>query len=415
MRLLVITLLFFFTENSYGRTYYISVKGNDANPGTLAKPWRTLQKINSIKLKPGDIVYVRAGTYLSESSDIPLNSLYLKNINGTSANWIIIAAYPGDFPKGGRVVFDCSDYKYTTRDHVGIRISDCSYLKIKGIRVTGIPQTYAGQVCMGWWIADNRNGHITLQNCESDHIGNTGFRVDDTNNASFVNCDAHHIDNPYDPGIQHHGGSDGFGRYGSSNNSDNTIYSGCRSWFCSDDGWDLFDSPGKAIWDSCWSFWNGYAQDVFPLTHTYEGDTWGDGNGFKFGGGNTPVNTSTVMRVISNCMAFENYDNGFDQNDAPIKAQFSNNISYKNGGVDYNFGFRQPIAHVFKNNVSYQNKGINGIVESGRHWIQSNNSWNRGIVKENIFVSLVSKGVDGPRQPDGSLPNLSFLRLSGSR
>lgn len=43
-------------------TYYTAVEGNDANPGTSAQPWRTIQKAVSAAAA-GDTVIVRPGTY----------------------------------------------------------------------------------------------------------------------------------------------------------------------------------------------------------------------------------------------------------------------------------------------------------------------------------------------------------------
>lgn len=45
-----------------GAVYFVSPSGSDSNPGTLFKPFRTIQKAASI-MRPGDICYVRAGIY----------------------------------------------------------------------------------------------------------------------------------------------------------------------------------------------------------------------------------------------------------------------------------------------------------------------------------------------------------------
>ena len=43
-------------------TYYVSLDGNDSNPGTQASPWQTIQK--AVKsAKAGDTVYIRGGEY----------------------------------------------------------------------------------------------------------------------------------------------------------------------------------------------------------------------------------------------------------------------------------------------------------------------------------------------------------------
>ena len=49
--------------------YYVDVKGDDANPGTQAKPWRTLGRAMGEKAPgpgPGDTIWVRGGSYPEE-------------------------------------------------------------------------------------------------------------------------------------------------------------------------------------------------------------------------------------------------------------------------------------------------------------------------------------------------------------
>jgi hypothetical protein len=43
-------------------TYYVAPDGDDANPGTVEKPWKTLGKASS-SVKPGDTVLIKAGEY----------------------------------------------------------------------------------------------------------------------------------------------------------------------------------------------------------------------------------------------------------------------------------------------------------------------------------------------------------------
>jgi hypothetical protein len=407
-RLVTITFTIFLTIAMLmadAKTYFCATTGDDSNPGTIVKPWKTLQRISSQTLDAGDTVYIRAGTYNSGSaSDSPQNSWLIDGKNGNASKWITIAAYPPDFVNGGRVVFNCGDYEHAT-DHIGIYIQNSSYLKIKGIRVTGIPQKQAGQVCIGWFLVANND--IALENCEADHIGHNGFRHHNTTNATFLNCDAHHIDNPYDAGIQRHGGSDGFGRYDVSNTSENTLYKNCRAWFCSDDGWDLNNSNGTVTFNGCWSFWNGYVQDVFPLTHTQDGVNWGDGNGFKLAG-DLSTGASSISRIVKNCVAFENFYNGFDQNMGKFKGEFYYNTVYNCGNIAYAF-YTEPgdIGHILKNNVAHQARVFTNAWGTA---VLSNNSWQIAKLADSDFQNINSKGADGARQIDGSLPDLLFLK-----
>ena len=71
---------------SNAATYYVSSNGNDNSSGTsISSPWRTISKVNSRTLAPGDIVlFERGGTYRG--------SLYI-NQSGTTASPITIGAY----------------------------------------------------------------------------------------------------------------------------------------------------------------------------------------------------------------------------------------------------------------------------------------------------------------------------------
>src|SRR5207247_2824791 len=72
-----------------GNVYYVATTGSNSNAGTLASPFRTVNKGVSV-LTPGDTVFVRAGTYNEalESSAMP---------GGISwSDPITIAAYPGE-------------------------------------------------------------------------------------------------------------------------------------------------------------------------------------------------------------------------------------------------------------------------------------------------------------------------------
>ncbi|MGH9452837.1 MAG: hypothetical protein ACRD2O_02580 [Terriglobia bacterium] len=42
-------------------TYYVCAAGNDSNPGTQSRPWRTLSRVNSAKLGAGDHVLLHGG------------------------------------------------------------------------------------------------------------------------------------------------------------------------------------------------------------------------------------------------------------------------------------------------------------------------------------------------------------------
>ena len=93
---------------SGNNTYYTATTGLDANSGTLTAPFKTIAKGASM-LKPGDILYIRAGTYDEAiDDDVP---------SGTSwSNPVTLAAYPGETviiqPSNTRVVLISSPASY---------------------------------------------------------------------------------------------------------------------------------------------------------------------------------------------------------------------------------------------------------------------------------------------------------------
>jgi hypothetical protein len=71
---------------STGRRFYVSRAGSDSNPGTRARPWRSVQKALQA-LEPGETALVRAGTYTEN---------LLMSRAGTASAPITVAAYPGE-------------------------------------------------------------------------------------------------------------------------------------------------------------------------------------------------------------------------------------------------------------------------------------------------------------------------------
>ena len=70
----VLSTLFFLiivSKFTIANNYYVSVTGNNTNPGTLYKPFRTIQKAAYL-MKAGDICYIREGVY--NETIIPKNS-----------------------------------------------------------------------------------------------------------------------------------------------------------------------------------------------------------------------------------------------------------------------------------------------------------------------------------------------------
>jgi len=387
--------------------YYMAPNGSDSNSGTINSPFRTVEKLFSM-LSPGQLGYVRGGLYNTTKSASASIHFSLENKSGTAGNLIKIHAYPGETP-----IFSMSAITPTNTDPTAMMIRNTNYLHLKGIRVTGLKQHTGGNGISRGIQLENASNNI-LEIIELDNIGGYGFIFDNgANNNYILNCDAHHMDDRYsnpDP----YGGSNGFQATGGSTASGNT-FEGCRAWLISDDGFDFYKTDGIATFKNCWAFWNGYMPG-FTIA--------GDGCGFKLGpaaaypsASSTAVHT-TPRKVLINCMAFENRQIGFNQNNGDMGYTVYNCTAYKNGDSSNGYGFMwdfitpKPTCD-FKNNVAYQNK----YARRGSETDGTTNSWNFGFtINDSDFLSVSSVGVDGPRQADGSLPYLNYLRPSaGSR
>lgn len=69
-----------------GRPYYLSSsEGDDLNPGTLQSPWKTLEKISGVSLRPGDAVFFKKGDRF--------DGHFVVNGSGSKGQPIVITSY----------------------------------------------------------------------------------------------------------------------------------------------------------------------------------------------------------------------------------------------------------------------------------------------------------------------------------
>ena len=401
------------TVQAVGSTYYVSPSGSANASGTISAPW-SLSKLSSVILAPGDVVYLRGGTYRSTASN-PANAgthLLIHDQQGTSANPITIQAYPGEKP-----ILDLSNFTTTNADPTAVRIQNTNYLKLKGLRITGLKQIPSGSgVSRGLELSNSHNN--TIEQVEVDHIGGYGFITDDSNNNLFLNDDAHHLDDRYTTDGGAWGNANGFQSTGEGNTSTGNVYDGCRAWAISDDGFDMYGTDGLVTIRNSWAFWNGYTPSLTDNSVTFT--PTGDGDGFKLGPDSSRyppyvvVYHNQVRRILSNNIAFENKQHGFNQNAGDLRMQLYNNTAYKNGQKGFMWGLveNQP-QDDFKNNISY----ANGTAYNGSAIIGSKNTWSPDLsvtLNNADFQSLSSVGMDGPRNADGSLPVLPYLKLASN-
>ena len=135
-------------------TFYVATNGNDAYPGSVDLPFRTVGKGVGALRAAGDTLYLRAGSYAS--------AIY-PAVSGTAAAWITISAYPGELP---------------ILDGAGASVGG------SGVEPTSVAVQYlrvVGLASRNWSSSGLSNGfnfpssHIEFRNCIADGNGINGI------------------------------------------------------------------------------------------------------------------------------------------------------------------------------------------------------------------------------------------------
>ena len=392
---------------------YIAPDGSDSYPGTVDQPLESIQKAQELA-SPGDTVFIRGGTYKIRQDQI---SKVVSNLfacisyldkSGTEGHNINYWAYPGETP-----VFDFSDVKPANQREVGIYVVG-SYIHIKGLEMTGVQVTITTHT-ESYCIYSRGNYNIFEQISMHDNVG-TGLRHYKGGHNLFLNCDSYrNWDNVSEDQLG--GNTDGFGCHPDAGSTGN-IFKGCRSWFNSDDGFDIIRADEAVVFDSCWSFYNGYSTSFKSL---------GDGNGFKAGGyaydAADQIPNPVPRNTLKFCIAARNKANGFYSNHHLGGNNWYNNSAYLNT-TNFNMLNRPSreddenidgdgYDHVLKNNLSYKVYGLGVGIANINDTLntQETNSWNLSLdLSDSDFISLDINLLTAPRKADGSLPDIDFMR-----
>ena len=373
--------------------YYIAPDGDDDNPGTEQEPFATIEAA-AAAASPGDLIYVRGGTY-------PPDDLVRIDEDGEEENRITMRAYPGEEP-----VFDFANVEGSNGDHA-IQIENAEWWHIEGLEIKNGP---AG----GFWIAEN-SAHITLENCEASRFGRsakwgaTGFIVrGHAEDVLLKNCDSHHNANM--KGDDKYGNADGFvvGSPDGPHVSD-VVLRGCRAWHNSDDGLDLFFATNPVLIEEMWVWGNGLDDDAGSISGDPNAEL-GNGVGFKLGGDTDDGrDTGPTDHTIRFSVAFQNRRRGFDENANGGALTVYNNTAFDNGHRGFSF-YRGEDSEL-RNNVSFRDTSP-PLLDAAD---SQSNSWDDGTgvtVADDDFQSLDVSQFAGPRQPDGSLPDVRVLHLA---
>jgi ankyrin repeat protein len=347
-----------------GCIFFVGADGDDSNFGTREHPLKTIYTAVMIA-RPGDTIYVRGGRY-SLSHTIQIDK------SGRQNKPICIYAYPGETP-----ILD-----FSTTAGYGFIIRG-AYWHIKDIVITNSGNE-------GIHLVGEEAHHNILEQITTNSCSRTGICV--TSKAShnlILNCDAYRnfefLAN----------GENGGGFVANFSAGIGNVLIGDRAWNNSDDGYDFWHSGNAVRLESCYSWRNGENIWSHPFFK-------GNGNGFKLG-------QMEGAHLLIRCVAWDHPWRGFDLNGNSTGVTLHHCTAFRNR-IDFAFMFSKGNIekNVLRSNLSHK-----GSIQIPQRVDDRLNSWNVGIeISDGDFLSLDDSMMTKPRNPDGSIPQNDFLKLT---
>ncbi|HEX8295601.1 MAG TPA: DUF4990 domain-containing protein [Chthoniobacteraceae bacterium] len=405
-----LSFAFFLTAGSplFAAYFYVAPAGNDSHAGTVAAPFATIGRAQQAAA-PGDTVLIRGGTYVMTEAQISRSQrgrahVILLNKSGEPGKPINYWAYTGEQP-----IFDFSKVKPAQQRVTAFHI-DASWLHLRGLTVIGVQVTILGHtqsICFDNEGSNNRYEQLTMRDGQA-----IGFWLGSGSSNLVLNCDAYK-NHDFTSENQRGGNVDGFGFHVGPGDVGN-VFRGCRAWFNSDDGFDFISTSESVTVENCWAAYNGYDAKFANLA---------DGNGFKAGGfarrPESQLPKPIPRHIIRGCVAVGNKAGGFYANHHPGGNDWFNNTAYRNGN-NFNLLGRNiadvndvpGYGHKMRNNLGYKARGkeLTNLNEAASD--VSGNYFNLPVkVDQEDFASLNEAELFAPRQANGDLPDVPFLRL----
>ena len=380
-----------------GNTIYVANDGSADGLGTSDSP---LDLATAVKYaQPGQVIVMKNGVY-DKGATIP------RSASGTADKKITLVAELVSTNGEDGVVIKGS----------GLIVIG-SYWNVYGIYV----KDAAG---VGIQISGNYN---TIEMCTVEHASNTGVQVSRSGSAdnkagiegqlwptgnliknceSFDNCDAGRND------------ADGFAAKLTCGNG-NKFY-GCISHNNIDDGWDLYAKSitgeiGKVVIENCVAYNNGWCTFDFESADTY---SYGEGNGFKLGGGYLKGGHELI-----NSVSFGNHAKGVTSNSCP-DIVIKNVTSFGNGNEEsYSVGLNTMDSMLKEWKVS----GLISMTTATKkadlipfslhsednYIFDGANSYNsQGISVDNNWFTSVDLSINPTRNADGTINMHDLLVLT---
>jgi hypothetical protein len=354
-------------------TLVVAGTGNDTAPGTVAQPLRTIQRAVDLA-RPGDTIAIRAGTYA------PTVNIQVKH-SGTVGAPITMTSFQGE-----HVIID-GEQMPDTPAALGASIPngergaihlEASFWNFANLEIIHGPYAIFGR----------DSGNNTFQRLITRDNYESGLHLQgNASNNQIINLDSFGNHDPRKNGES----ADGLAiKEGSGTGN---VVRGARLWNNSDDGFDAWEFLSPILVENSVAWGNGVNRWNFP-------NFTGDGNGFKLGGGDTPMAANHIVR---NSIAFNNTAGGFIDNKNPGSLNLDHSTAWHNTGTGFD---TQDSRSTLTRNLSVSNGTAVKLGSSSA----SGNSWNLGGTWNDASLQSTNPAtITGPRAADGGIPHSTFL------
>ena len=426
-RTLLLTAFTMVMTSTQAKTIYVATDGNDNAAGTIDAPMATLPAAYK-KITNGDTICFRGGTYhVTDEQVMKTDNTYAYVFAlekaGTATRRTCIMGYPGERP-----VFDFSALQLDGAHRFSAFYLGANYLHLRNFDIVGLPVRIKGHT-QSECVSARKGSHCIVENIAMHDGMAIGYYQTAGSDNLVLNCDAYNNYDAYSEG-EYGGNVDGFGIHVQKTTETGNVIRYCRAWRNSDDGFDLINNKAPAEFDHCWAFYNGYRPtDDAKNTTTFQ--SAGDGNGFKAGGYGMSAGTTKCPEVcpqnyVHHCVAYRNKAHGLYSNHHLGGCRWEYNSSWMNRS-NYNMVNRKSneeavdvpgYGHILKNNVSFtftdSSKGGHLINCDAAQCTIENNTFAPAetavMVTADMFVSTDPAMLFAPRDADGNLPEMTFLR-----
>ncbi|HEV8507053.1 MAG TPA: right-handed parallel beta-helix repeat-containing protein [Chitinophagaceae bacterium] len=300
---------------SSAHSYFVSQNGVDDNPGTKDRPFKTLQKLNSIQFKPGDRIFLKG-------NEIFPGTLSL-TISGSRDQPVLITSYANE---DGNAIIDGGN-----KDGVILR---GNYFRLKDINVKGAGRK-TGNTTNG--ITLSKVDSAAVENVRTEGFQKSGVEINSCRNVSVKNVYA--VNNGF-CGILITGTNE--------ERSKNILITGCKAENNAGDPTIMDNHSGNGILA-------GLCDSVVIDHCTATNNGW---DMPRIGNGPVGIWAYESDHVtIQYCISYRNKTSkgaqdggGFDFDGGVKNSMIQYCLSYENEGAGYGL-FQYPGASIWQNNI----------------------------------------------------------------